>query len=44
MQRSPSRPPGMEAVELTVMHSEYHKLPILRAECWYRSKCGKSRC
>ena len=24
---------GMEAVELMVMESEYHKLPVLRAEC-----------
>jgi hypothetical protein len=23
----------MEAVELMVMESEYHKLPVLRAEC-----------
>src|SRR5262245_3646552 len=27
------RLPGMEALELLVMDSEYHKLPILRAEC-----------
>ena len=33
MQSSLSRPSGMEAVELMVMHSEYHKLPVLRAEC-----------
>jgi hypothetical protein len=24
---------GMESVELMVMESEYHKLPVLRAEC-----------
>jgi hypothetical protein len=23
----------METVKLVVMHSEYHKLPVLRAEC-----------
>jgi hypothetical protein len=42
MQRSPSRPPGMEAVELTVMHSEYHKLPILRAECCIGPNAAKA--
>ncbi|MGE5366182.1 MAG: hypothetical protein ACM3PO_02765 [Betaproteobacteria bacterium] len=33
MQSSLCRPAGMEAVELMVMHPEYHKLPVLRAEC-----------
>jgi hypothetical protein len=31
-QRSFRRLSGMEAVELMVMHSEYYKLPVLRAE------------
>ena len=33
MQSSLRRPPGMEAVEVMMMQSEYHKLPVLRAEC-----------
>jgi hypothetical protein len=40
MQSSLSWPPGMEAVELMVMHSEYHKA----GRMLYRSKCGKSCC
>ena len=33
IQGSLRRLPGMEAVELMVMESEHHKLPVLRAEC-----------
>ena len=33
MQGSLRRLPGMEAVELMVMDSKHHKLPVLRAEC-----------
>jgi uracil phosphoribosyltransferase len=42
MQRSLSRPPGMEAVELMVMHSEYHKLPVLRAGCCIAPNAAKA--
>ena len=33
MQSSLRWPPGMEAIEVMMMQSEYHKLPVLRAEC-----------
>ena len=33
MQGSLRRLPGMETVELVVMQSEHHKLPVLRAAC-----------
>src|SRR5262245_5304760 len=36
------RRPGMEAVELLVMDSEYHKLPILRAECCIGPNAAKA--
>jgi len=42
MQSSLSRLPGMEAVELTVMHSEYHKLPVLWAECCIGPNAAKA--
>jgi hypothetical protein len=41
-QRSLRRLPGMEAVELMVMHSEYYKLPVLRAECCIRPNAAKA--
>jgi hypothetical protein len=32
----------MEAVELMVMHSEYHKLPVLRPECCIGPNAAKA--
>ncbi|HEX8809158.1 MAG TPA: hypothetical protein VF760_09205 [Xanthobacteraceae bacterium] len=42
MQSSLSRLPGMKAVEPMVMHSEYNKLPVLRAECCIGPNAAKA--
>ena len=42
MQSSLSRLPGMEAVEPMVVHSEYNKLPVLRAECCIGPNAAKA--
>jgi hypothetical protein len=42
MQGGLRRRPGMEAVELMMMDSEYHELAVLRARCWIAPNAAKA--